>query len=61
MLLLTSCEGFRPYKKLRSEYFLYGRNDWLTRALLYELVQERLLFKLIQKFSEFFGKIFGNL
>ena len=34
-----------PYKKLRSEYFLYGKNNCLIRALLYshhELVPQFL-------------------
>ena len=49
MLLLTNCEvhttkysdrsadrtKWGQYKKLRSEYFPYGKNNWLTRALLY--------------------------
>ena len=26
---------YGPNEKLRSEYFLYGTNNWLVRALLY--------------------------
>ena len=61
MLLLTNREVHteryldRSFKKLRFEYFLYGTNNWLIKALLYSHN------KTFVKFSKCYRKVLGKL